>query len=209
MSKEWGGVVAFPAAWTSYEFLMSLMSSDGTALNLAYSQAGMLPLIQLASVTGIWGISFLVTLVPAGIAAAWHWRGQRQLALAAFGVPLCIALLAFGYGWARLAWSDPKPALRVSAATSDESVRRLFDASAREQPLPVLEAYATRIDELARRGAQVIVLPEKFVGVAPDYEQRPFRVPQLIGRALAAARCSSTSDNPAECPTRSKLAWDF
>jgi apolipoprotein N-acyltransferase len=170
-----GGVVALPAAWTSYEFLMSLMAPDGTALNLAYSQAGILPLIQLASVTGIWGISFLVTLVPAGIAAAWHWRGEKRLSLAAFGVPLCIALIAWSYGWARLGWSDPESSLRVGAATSDETVR-YFDASTRKQALPVLEAYVRRIDELARRGAQVIVLPEKFVGVALDYETEAIRL---------------------------------
>ena len=173
--KGWGSVAAFPATWTSYEFLIALLAPDGTALNLAYSQAGILPLVQLASVTGIWGISFLVTLVPAGISAAWHRRDQKRFALAAFGVPLCIALMTCGWGWARLAWSDQAPALRVGAAASDESVR-LFDASTREQAMPVLVAYARRIDELARRGAQVIVLPEKFVGVAPDYEAEALRL---------------------------------
>lgn len=33
--------------------------------------------------------------------------------------------------------------------------------------------------------------------------------PQQSRKSLAAARYSSTSDNPAERPTRSKLAWDF
>lgn len=172
---RWGGVLAFPAAWTSYEFLMSVMAPDGTALNLAYTQAGLLPLMQLASVTGIWGISFLVTLVPGGMAAAWYWRRQRQRALATFGVPVCLSLMALSYGWARLEWSHPESTLRVGAATTDKSLH-LFDASAREQALPVLEAYARRIDELARRGAQVVVLPEKFVGVAPAYEEEAIRI---------------------------------
>jgi len=137
--KDWSGALVFPAAWTSYEFLMSLMAPDGTALNLAYSQAGALPLVQLASVTGIWGISFLVTLIPAGMAAAWHWRGQRRLALAALGVPICLGLMAWSYGWARVARSSPASTLRVGAATIGASVR-LFDASTREQVLPLLVA---------------------------------------------------------------------
>ena len=173
--SHWGAILTFPAAWTSYEFLMGRIAPDGTALNIAYSQAGLLPLMQLASVTGISGISFLVTLVPAGMAAAWHWRGQRQLELAAFGVPVCLSLLALSYGWVRLEWSHPESTLRVGAATTDESLH-LFDASSREQALPVLEAYARRIDELARRGAQVVVLPEKFIGVAPDYEGEAVRI---------------------------------
>ncbi|MGH7461416.1 MAG: nitrilase-related carbon-nitrogen hydrolase, partial [Longimicrobiales bacterium] len=76
--KHWACILAFPATWTSLEFLLSLASPDGTALNLAYSQARLLSLVQIASVTGIWGISFLVTLLPAGLAAAWPWRQQRQ-----------------------------------------------------------------------------------------------------------------------------------
>jgi apolipoprotein N-acyltransferase len=50
--KDWSGVLAFPAAWTSYEFLMSLMAPDGTALNLAYSQAGALPLVTISDHLG-------------------------------------------------------------------------------------------------------------------------------------------------------------
>jgi apolipoprotein N-acyltransferase len=151
------------------------MAPDGTALNLAYSQAGLLPLVQLASVTGISGISFLLTLVPAGMAAAWHWRGQPQLKLAAVGVPVCLGLLALSYGWARLEWSHPQSTLRVGAAATDVSLH-LFDTSSREQALPVMEAYARRIDDLARRGAEVVVLPEKFVGIAPDYEEEAVQI---------------------------------
>ncbi len=173
--KQWGCVLAFPAAWTSYEFLLSLVSPDGTALSLAYSQARVLPLVQLAAVTGIWGISFLVTLLPAGMAAAWHWRRQRHRALAAVGVPVGVALAAFGYGWTRLAWSHPQSTLRVAAAATDETVG-LFSASTREQALPVLWSYARRVDELARHGARVVVLPEKLVGVAPAYEEEALRV---------------------------------
>jgi apolipoprotein N-acyltransferase len=167
--RHWAAVFAFPAVWTSYEFLLARVSPDGTALNIAYSQALVLPLIQLAALTGIWGISFLITLLPAGLVAAWHWRQQRQLALAMLGVTVWIALLALGYGWLRLARPQPFSTLRVAAVASDETVER-FNTSKREQALPVLRRFTTRVDELARTGALVVVLPEKFVGVAPAYE---------------------------------------
>ncbi len=173
--KHWVVVLVFPAAWTSYEFLLSLASPDGTALNLAYSQARLLPLVQVASLTGIWGISFLVTLLPAGIAAAWHWRQQRPLALAAVGVPICVVLVTCVCGWTRLAWPEPQATVQVAAATTDVTVA-LFNASTREQALPVLQAYASRVDELARGGARIVVLPEKFVGVAPAYEEEALRI---------------------------------
>ena len=51
--RHWVSIFAFPAAWTTYEFLVSYLSPHGTATNLAYSQARALPLVQLAAVTGL------------------------------------------------------------------------------------------------------------------------------------------------------------
>jgi apolipoprotein N-acyltransferase len=171
----WGSIFAFPAVWTSYEFLLSVVSPDGTALNLAYSQAGLLPLVQIAAVTGIWGISFLVTLLPTGLAVAWHWRQRRNLTLVAAGVPMFLLLMACGYGWTRTSRSEPGTMLPVGAATMDVTVSH-FNASSREQALPVVRAYARRVEDVARRGAQVVLLPEKFVGVTPEYEDEAFGI---------------------------------
>jgi apolipoprotein N-acyltransferase len=64
----WASAFAFPAAWTSYKFLSSLVSPHSTSLSLAYAQTDVLPLIQIASVTGLWGVTFVVTLAPPRIA---------------------------------------------------------------------------------------------------------------------------------------------
>src|ERR1022692_348182 len=64
----WASAFAFPAAWTSYKFLSSLVSPHSTSLSLVYSQTDVLPLIQIASVTGLWGVTFVVTLAPPRIA---------------------------------------------------------------------------------------------------------------------------------------------
>jgi apolipoprotein N-acyltransferase len=66
----WAAAFVFPAAWTTYEFLLSLVSPHGTALALAYTQTDLLPLLQIASITGIWGITFIVALVPSAFALA-------------------------------------------------------------------------------------------------------------------------------------------
>ncbi|MFN8572083.1 MAG: nitrilase-related carbon-nitrogen hydrolase [Gemmatimonadaceae bacterium] len=168
-------MLAFPAAWTSYEFILARFSPDGTALNLAYTQVSNLPVVQLASVTGLWGISFLVTLLPAGVAAAWSWRRRAGRSVLAVGLPLCALALVVGYGWSRLRAPITTPSVRVGAAVSDTSVH-LFKTAAREQAMPVVAAYAARVDALAKAGAQVAVLPEKFVGVAPGYEADAFEV---------------------------------
>ena len=53
--------LVFPAAVTASKLLGALSSPFGTAGSAAYSQYGSLPLIQLVSVTGIWGLTFLVS----------------------------------------------------------------------------------------------------------------------------------------------------
>src|SRR6476620_4578176 len=49
---------AFPAYWVTCEYLAAMASPHSTWGNLAYTQMNFLPLIQIASVTGLWGISF-------------------------------------------------------------------------------------------------------------------------------------------------------
>lgn len=53
-------------------------------------------------------------------------------------------------------------------AVTDSTIDR-FDTSDPAVALPVIEAYVRRIDTLAARGARVVVLPEKFVGVTRAY----------------------------------------
>ena len=53
--------LVFPAAVTTAELLGTIGNPFGTAGSTAYSQYGSLPLLQLVSVTGIWGLTFLVS----------------------------------------------------------------------------------------------------------------------------------------------------
>ena len=68
----WASALILPAGWTSYEFLSSLISVHGTGGSLGYSQVDFLALIQVASITGLWGVTFVLILVPSAIGVAWH-----------------------------------------------------------------------------------------------------------------------------------------
>ena len=54
--------LAFPVYWVTCEYLTAIASPHSTCGNLAYTQMNCLPVIQIAAVTGIWGISFIVFL---------------------------------------------------------------------------------------------------------------------------------------------------
>src|SRR5262245_10726554 len=67
-------VFVFPVALTSYEFIASSNRFTGTLLSLAYSQADFTAILQITSLFGIAGVTFLVSLVPSMLAIAWSHR---------------------------------------------------------------------------------------------------------------------------------------
>jgi apolipoprotein N-acyltransferase len=173
-------VLAFPAAWTSLEFLISLNSPHGTVHSIGYSQTDVLPLVQIASVTGIWGVVFVLTLVPSAVTIGWMRRSA-----AAF-VPTAVAVgLVLAFGALRLHNGSRGPVVRVGMTATDEHIREVF---ATEEPFvasSVAREYAARIAKAAAAGARIVVLPEKLVGVTPADESA---VLAILGNAARSAR---------------------
>ena len=151
----WLSLFAFPATWTAYDFLFSTNSYLGTLFSSAYSQADVLPVLQVSSLTGIWGIVFLLALVPSALAVPW--RG-RMLATLAPALGLVAATLAFGV--VRLNDKPAGAALPVGVISDDAAVYTEDLVTARG----VVTAYVHRIESVAGKGARIIVLPEKIVG---------------------------------------------
>ena len=158
----WAAAFAFPVAWASFEFVSSLVSPHGTAISQAYSQTDWLPLLQIASVTGVFGITFVLALVPSAIAATWRTR-----TLGAWLPTLAVAIVALGFGVVRLHSAPDTETLRVGLAETDKDVAAAFETERVDLATIVANAYANRIERLAHDGAQLIVLPEKLVGVTP------------------------------------------
>lgn len=164
--------LAFPMGWTAYEFLLSSVSPHGTAGSIAYTQSDFLLLIQIASLTGLSGITFIVTLVPAGIATALQSREMKN----SISILLIVGGVGLGtltYGWIRLGGPVSGKPVRVGLVAIDSTVES-FNTTEREKALSVLAAYGRNVADLADRGAQIVVLPEKLVGVTELYEREVF-----------------------------------
>ena len=152
----WMAAFVFPGVFTAYEFLYSLISANGTYWSLGYSQTDFLPVLQIVSVAGLWGVIFLVTLVPSAASVSWHRRAPSALAPA-----FAMLVLAVGYGAVRLSRSANEGGVRIGLAALD-SVNAL-------QALDVARAYGDRARELAASGADIVVFPEKVLVVtAPE-----------------------------------------
>jgi apolipoprotein N-acyltransferase len=194
--------LVFPSAWVGIELVFHRwITPYGSWFSLAYTQTDFLPLLQLAAITGVAGISFMITWFAAVV--AWSLDpersgDQRRRAAAIYGlVFLCV--LVFGQlrlgGQAtdaesvRVAGIVPTPELMTELETALAPVRRGEEVTLSE--LATIASIAERLnDDLfvrtareARAGARLVAWSETAGRVMQSDE------PALLERAtqLAAA----------------------
>ena len=146
-----------PALWVALEYARSyLLSGFGWNL-LAYSQAPWLALIQLAEVTGAWGVSFLVVLVNVAVSRviAEAPRAARQAAIATG-----VVLAALGYGLWRIPQAAGAGSVRVAVAQGNIPQQQKWDERYRDD---ILARYTSLTWEAAEARPQLIVWPETSV----------------------------------------------
>lgn len=166
--NSWITIFMFPSLWTAYEYITSLISSSATNSSIANSQIAWSSLIQIASITGIWGITFLLTLIPASIAITWRYRNTDNQSLKTFAVPACLLLLVASWGFWLLKHELYVPSMIVGLATIPQTVEDLKSTD-ENKISDLLNTYLDATKELADEGASIVLLPEKAITVKPAY----------------------------------------
>jgi apolipoprotein N-acyltransferase len=157
-SAVWSAWLTLPAIWVSFEYLRNLLWPHGCAACIAYSQLNFLPFLQMASLTGPWGMGFVLMLFPVGLALSLHlWLSARKQAIAILGSTLGIVAAVLIFGAARLAMPQPGPQVKVGLVASDVYQGVAQSNAATER---LFEEYAQPAQGLVARGAQLVVLPE-------------------------------------------------
>lgn len=172
LGKQHGGkwVLLFPLAWVGADYLRSILLTGFPWTMLGHSQYRLLPLIQIADTTGVYGITALVVL-----ANVVFYRILRALAGADIPYPaksavLLMAALAttFWYGFHRLNAPLPDTApLRVALIQGniDQSVK--WSPAVRQETLDV---YRTLSQQALSRGpVDLVIWPES---AAPFFFQK-------------------------------------
>ncbi len=97
----WARPLAFAATWTCLEWARTLGAMAFPWFPLAASQVPCLPMVQIVSVTGQWGLGFAVALVNALLVEAYQARRLRDESvfrwLAGSAVYVPVALWVGGY----------------------------------------------------------------------------------------------------------------
>ncbi|WP_051469065.1 nitrilase-related carbon-nitrogen hydrolase [Actinomadura oligospora] len=154
----------FAAGWTTLEYVLSLALPHGAWWSIAYTQSDALPVVQLASVTGVWGVTFLLMGVPAAAAT------MRPRAAGAAGTLLAVVL---GFGTIRTATATEPRGESIALLATEHPNDEIDVASPAGRAL--LAGYVAQARTIT---AAAIVLPEKNF-VADD------RTLPLLSRPLA------------------------
>jgi apolipoprotein N-acyltransferase len=163
------------AAWAAAEVARGRLFNGTLAYvgnspwaTFGYSQAGILPIVQIASITGVYGISFILASVNAAVAevvwAVVRRRGVDPRAWRGFLVATGSAALVYGWG-ALLVWSAPhEPTaapVSVAIAQADLGAATRWGS---DGPARTLEAYQRLTREAFELGRPEIVFwPEAAV----------------------------------------------
>lgn len=153
---------AFPVFWTAIEYLVSLVSPHGTFGAIAYSQGSFPPALQIASLFGLYAISFILSLFANALALLV--RGAKGPA--ALGIGLAAASLIFGF--VRLAEPQAAP-VRVAALSDQQAARASRRKNTPAASAQMAEEYAAAARSAAAKGARLIVTPETGIAEAPAW----------------------------------------
>ncbi len=180
--------LVYPLAATSVELLNNHVNPLGAWGMTGFSQYGVVPLMQLSSVTGMIGITFLMGWFAAVANASWEYRdriGQIRGALVACGAGLSVVLV---FGYARVGLASQEQTVRVAGVTA-QSADVLFElgedldlAGRRALVQDHRDLYFAATVREAQAGAQVVLWPEiAGFGIKEDEAA-------LIAQAKAVAR---------------------
>lgn len=158
----------FPLAVTALEYAMMTGGPLGSFGAQAYTQYDFLAFAQLASLTGMWGITFLVAWFNSLVLWAWE-RGFQWRQIRTGAIPYAaIMLLVLVYGSVRLMASpEPTSIVKVASFTAETfEPAELFPMVSsdlegfRSRTTSIHDRYIEETTAAVQQGAKIVVWPE-------------------------------------------------
>jgi apolipoprotein N-acyltransferase len=161
-------IIIGPVLWVVLEFLRSYLFTGFPWSSIGYSQYKFLPIIQIADLTGVYGISFLVLAFNCAIVDSLLITSRiRKMPLfpvsytvAGFVVFFSFMTFSVGYGIWRLGENRPGETVRISVVQGNIEQDKKWDPAFQKY---VMETYAGLSAEAAETSPDLIVWPETAV----------------------------------------------
>ena len=183
------GILFAPAAWVSTEFFRGVVFGGFPWVPLGDSQVTVLPVAQLASLLGVYGVSALVAIINAAIAYAMLTRGLARAAALTSAAIVLVATAA--WGTARIAdgsLTREGTPIRVGLIQGNIAQEDKWKAGEARR---IFTTYIAMTRDAVRRGAEYVIWPESATPFMFEEDQvgetairelaRELHVPILFG----------------------------
>ncbi len=187
-------LLSFPAVWVGLEFIRAYLLTGFPWASLGYSQYRTLPLIQIADITGVYGLSFLIAF--ANVVIYRVIRGVVRKEGAAYPTVSVVLLLlslviTLGYGFHRLRAPERGEALKVALTQGNIPQDVKWDPAFQEQTVAIYEKLSR---QACAEGCDLLVWPES---AAPFYFQDDVRYAARIRSLVAGLKSCAVIGSPA------------
>lgn len=147
-------LISAPALWTTFELARAYTFFNGFPWSLlGYSQYSVLPVIQIADITGVYGVSFLIVMVNAALAAFIMNRKQYACMISA----AVVMALVLGYGYTRLKTPDQQDGLTISVIQGNIEQDKKWNNAYQAE---VISTYKRLTLEAIKHHPDLVIWPE-------------------------------------------------
>ena len=174
--------LVFPSAYILMDFITVSTNPSGSYGTLAHTQTS-LPLLQIISVTGIWGLVFIILWTSSMV--NWLWdnsfeKGKIKLSLLTFGIPILSIIL---FGQVRLAISTKDETVRIASINiSKNALHNHVNANVDSIAEKSNNDFLTHCEIAAASGAKIIFGIETVISLHKDKEIEFIEKAKLIAQ---------------------------
>ncbi len=184
-ARRTGLAISGAASWVALEMIVGRLFSGFPWNFLGASQYQLTPLIQIASVTGIYGVSFLVVWVSLSLMSAALMVIRRPAHARMCGVgevilPILAVSVAFGLGYRHLRQDSPADrTLRVTFVQPNVPQTVIWDSTKNQERFQQLIRLS---EEGLTNQPALLVWPEAAVPTLVRYDKETFEAVTTLAR---------------------------
>lgn len=187
-SQKFKGIIStlvFPSAYVLMDFIVISTNPSGSYGTLAHTQIS-LPLMQIISVTGIWGLVFIIIWTSSLINWLWDYffeRSKINLALLVYGIPFLSIIL---FGQVRLLTDNTDETVRVASINiSKDALHNRLNTNVDSIAEKANNNFLTNCEIAATSGAKIVFGIETVISIHKNKEE------EFIEKAKVTAKKNS------------------
>ncbi len=172
-TQKFKGIIStliFPSVYVIMDYITILTNPSGSYGTLVHTQSS-LPLLQLISITGIWGVIFIITWTASLINWLWDFQFEKNKvysALWVFGVPIIAVIF---WGQIRLSTTIDSPTVRIASINSTKAAYKHrmttnFDSLVEKAN----QEFLKNCETAASSGAKIIFGRETIISLPTNKE---------------------------------------